>query len=398
LEKTITSGESPSSLPAKSPGDTENVVGEQRVEKGSLLSISDLSIEYKLKSSTLLALDQINLEIGPNSFVAIVGESGCGKSTLALAIIGLLSTPPARISNGAIRYKSKTTLTDLKPSERRQFRGTEIAMIFQEPLTSLNPVYKVGDQIAEAIAVREERKDNPKVDFESDIMQKAYSTRVTGRNEIPSRLPRRTISGLGRRGLVKLLQKEVLDALKRVRIADPEQVIDRYPFELSGGMRQRVMIAMALSQKPALLIADEPTTALDVTTQAQVLKLMKELMNEVNTSILLITHDLAVASQVADRVVVMYAGDIVEDSDVYNLFAEPLHPYSKGLLSCIPSGSKYKARLKPIPGTVPDLTNPPKGCKYASRCPNVMPICHETKPQLIELKPGHRVACFLYGS
>jgi len=187
-----------------------------------------------------------------------------------------------------------------------------------------------------------------------------------------------------------------LDALRRVRIADPEQVMDRYPFELSGGMRQRVMIAMALSQKPALLIADEPTTALDVTTQAQVLKLMKELMNEVNTSILLITHDLSVASQVADRVVVMYAGDIVEDSDVYSLFEAPLHPYSKGLLSCIPSGSKDKARLKPIPGTVPDLANLPKGCKYASRCPSAMSICQENNPKLVEIKPNHRVACYLY--
>ena len=353
-----------------------------------LLTINDLSIEYELKNSTLRALDKVSLDINKNSFVAVVGESGCGKSTLALSIIGLLASPPAKLASGEINYKS-TNLTALKPNERRQFRGTEIAMIFQEPLTSLNPVYKVGDQIAEAIAVREQRKGNPKVDPESDVMQKVYNKTST---ELPSRLPR-----LGRRGgLTKLLKSEVLDALRRVRIADPEQVMDRYPFELSGGMRQRVMIAMALSQKPALLIADEPTTALDVTTQAQVLKLMKELMNEVNTSILLITHDLSVASQVADRVVVMYAGDIVEDSDVYSLFEAPLHPYSKGLLSCIPSGSKDKARLKPIPGTVPDLANLPKGCKYASRCPSAMPICQENNPKLVEIKPNHRVACYLY--
>jgi peptide/nickel transport system ATP-binding protein len=354
-----------------------------------LLSISELSIEYELKDSKLVALDRVTLDIGKNSFLAIVGESGCGKSTLALSIIGLLASPPARITSGEIRYKS-TNLTALRPNERRQFRGTEIAMIFQEPLTSLNPVYKVGDQIAEAIAVREERKGNPRADVESDVMQKTYTRATT---ELPSRIPRFNRRG---GGLAKLLKNEVLDALRRVRIADPEQVIDRYPFELSGGMRQRVMIAMALSQKPALLIADEPTTALDVTTQAQVLKLMKELMNEVSTSILLITHDLSVASQVADRVVVMYAGDIVEDSDVYSLFEEPLHPYSKGLLSCIPSGSKYKGRLKPIPGTVPDLANPPRGCKYASRCPSVMAICRENKPKLIEIKPNHKVACYLY--
>jgi peptide/nickel transport system ATP-binding protein len=352
-----------------------------------LLSISGLSIEYELKNSKLVALDRINLDMGKNSFLAIVGESGCGKSTLALSIIGLLASPPARVTSGEIRYKS-TNLTALKPDERRQFRGTEIAMIFQEPLTSLNPVYKVGDQIAEAIAVREERKGNPRADLESDVMQKTYTKSAI---ELPTRIPR-----FHRGGLTKLLKSEVLDALKRVRIADPEQVMDRYPFELSGGMRQRVMIAMALSQKPALLIADEPTTALDVTTQAQVLKLMKELMNEVSTSILLITHDLSVASQVADRVVVMYAGDIVEDSDVYSLFEAPLHPYSKGLLSCIPSGSKEKARLKPIPGTIPDLENPPRGCKYASRCPSAMPICQENKPKLVEIKPNHKVACYLY--
>ncbi len=358
------------------------------MEKNNLLTISDLSIVYQSKKARLLALDKTNIEIAKNTFVAIVGESGCGKSTLALAIIGLLAIPPAKVEEGAIEYKSVNLVT-LKENERRQYRGTEIAMIFQEPLTSLNPVYKVGDQIAEAIAVREERKGGRNVDPESEVMQKTYKVSTP---TLPSKLPR-----FRRGGLVKLLREEVLDALKRVRIADPEQVIDRYPFELSGGMRQRVMIAMALAQKPALLIADEPTTALDVTTQAQVLKLMKVLMDEVNTSILLITHDLAVASQVADRVVVMYAGDVVEDAGVYDLFSEPLHPYSKGLLSCIPSGSKDKNRLQPIPGSVPNLAIEQVGCKYASRCPNVMAICSTKRPRLIETKTGHRVRCFLYG-
>ncbi len=357
-------------------------------DRRRLLDISDLSIVYEQKKSTALVLDNVDLELDKNTFVAVVGESGCGKSTLALSIIGLLAMPPAKITNGKIEYKS-TVLTALKPNERRQFRGTEIAMIFQEPLTSLNPVYKVGDQIAEAIAVREQRKGKVKGDPQSDVMQKTYRVNDT---EFPSRLPRRRGGTLG-----KLLASEVLDSLKRVRIADPEQVVDRYPFELSGGMRQRVMIAMALSQKPALLIADEPTTALDVTTQAQVLKLMKDLMDEVNTSILLITHDLAVASQVADRVIVMYAGEIVEDSNVYDMFKEPLHPYTQGLLKCIPSGSKEKARLEPISGTVPSLANLPPGCKFASRCPHVMEICRKNRPKLIEVKPNHRVACYLYG-
>ena len=201
-----------------------------------------------------------------------------------------------------------------------------------------------------------------------------------------------------RRKLTKELKTEAMNALKLVRIADPEQVLERYPFELSGGMRQRVMIAMALSQRPAILVADEPTTALDVTTQAQVLKLMKELITEVNTSIVLITHDLAVASQVADRVVVMYAGDVVEDAGVFDLFSKPLHPYTEGLLSCIPSGSKDDTDLKPIAGSVPDLVNPPIGCRYADRCPSVMEICRTRPPKLIEVSPGHRVSCFLYGN
>jgi peptide/nickel transport system ATP-binding protein len=356
--------------------------------ENKLLTISDLTIVYESKKARLLALDKTNIQIEKNTFVAIVGESGCGKSTLALSIIGLLAIPPAKVEEGAIEYKS-VNLVSLKENERRQYRGTEIAMIFQEPLTSLNPVYKVGDQIAEAIAVREERKGGRSTDLESEVMQKSYKVNTPA---LPSKLPR------FRRGrLAKLLRAEVLDALKRVRIADPDEIIDRYPFELSGGMRQRVMIAMALAQKPALLIADEPTTALDVTTQAQVLKLMKVLMDEVNTSILLITHDLAVASQVADRVIVMYAGDVVEDSGVYDLFSEPMHPYSRGLLSCIPSGSKDKNRLKPIPGSVPNLAIEQVGCKYASRCPNVMAICSVKKPRLIEAKPNHKVACFLYG-
>jgi len=351
-----------------------------------LLAISDLSISFESRQGTVLAVQKASLEMGENQFVAVVGESGCGKSTLALAIIGLLGIPPAKIETGKIEYKSVDLLA-LKESDRRKYRGTEIAMIFQEPLTSLNPVYKIGDQIAEAIIVRERRNEHGEGVGETGIMQRAYSTKSVA---APSKLhlPRFASKGL---------EPAILDALKRVRIADPEEIIDRYPFELSGGMRQRVMIAMALSQKPALLLADEPTTALDVTTQAQVLKLMKTLMSEVNTSILLITHDLAVASQVADRIIVMYAGDLVEDCDAFELFSEPLHPYTVGLLACIPSGSKNVAKLKPIPGSVLELNKPTIGCKFASRCAHAMNVCREKKPVLAEVKQGHRVACFLYG-
>ena len=353
---------------------------------GKLLAISDLSISYMSEQGKVHALQDVSLDIGENQFVAVVGESGCGKSTLALAIIGLISMPPAMVESGRIEYRSVDLLA-LKENDRRKFRGTEIAMIFQEPLTSLNPVYKVGDQIAEAIMVREQGHGRGEGVGEIGVMQRTYDSKSVSappRLHLPRIAPRDRTSA-------------VLDALKRVRIADPEQVIDRYPFELSGGMRQRVMIAMALSQKPALLLADEPTTALDVTTQAQVLKLMKTLMTEVNTSILLITHDLAVASQVADRIIVMYAGDVVEDSDVYGLFSEPLHPYTVGLLSCIPSGSKKERKLKPIPGSVFDLTKTTGACKFASRCSRAMAICRQKKPALIEARKGHRVACLLYG-
>lgn len=352
----------------------------------SLLKIDDLKIAYQFHDWRLVALNGVDLEIGEKEFLAVVGESGCGKSTLALSMIGLLPSPPARILDGSILFKG-VDLVRLDNKRLRNYRGTEIAMIFQEPLTSLNPVHRVGDQIAEAILIRESRRAGAGLP-ETEVMQKVYRTDVASSR------------GLRRRGrrLTSELKKEAMEALRLVRVADPEQVLERYPFELSGGMRQRVMIAMALSQRPAILVADEPTTALDVTTQAQVLKLMKELIAEVNTSIVLITHDLAVASQVADRVVVMYAGDVVEDAGVFDLFSQPLHPYTKGLLSCIPTGSKDDTNLLPIPGTVPDLVNPPTGCRYADRCPSVMDICRSKPPQLIEVRPKHKVSCFLYGN
>jgi oligopeptide/dipeptide ABC transporter ATP-binding protein len=351
----------------------------------NLLSIENLSVVYDSSHGRLTALDSVNLDIKNNELLAVVGESGCGKSTLGLSIIGLLPTPGSTIRSGSIQYKG-TDLLKLDGRRIRRYRGTEVAMIFQEPLTSLNPVHKVGEQVADAIMVRELRKSGQS-NVESTVMQKAYRTNWAQDSRLP-RVHMKIPSGL---------RDEIVRYLHLVRIADPEQVLDRYPFELSGGMTQRVMIAMALSQEPALLIADEPTTALDVTTQAQVLKLMRELMDKVKTSILLVTHDLAVASQVADRIVVMYAGQIAEDTDAYSLFSEPLHPYTKGLLSCIPSGYKDESELKPISGTLPDLRNPPSGCRFTPRCPYAMQICSTKTPRLTSTRPnGHKVACFLY--
>jgi len=329
------------------------------MQENSLLEVSQLSIAYQSDFGSVRALDSASLSVRPNELVAIVGESGCGKTTLGLSIIGLLQSPPANVIGGKILYKGYNLL-DFDAERIRNYRGTEIAMIFQEPMTSLNPVYKIGSQIEEAVEVRESRR------LESST----------------SRSKRR---------------KEVMDALTMVRIPDPKHIVNRYPFELSGGMRQRVMIAMALAEKPSLLIADEPTTALDVTTQAQVLKLMRNLMEEVKTSILLITHDLALAAQVADRIAVMYGGQIVEEAEVNELFSDPQHPYTQGLLACIPTGSKDAAKLKPIKGSTADLRGLLVGCKFASRCPYVMDKCRDKTPMLVTTKGTHKVACYLYG-
>lgn len=341
----------------------------------SVLDISDLSICYSTKHGEVHAIDHVSLSIKPDELVAIVGESGCGKTTLGLAVIGLLPMPPAKHLGGQVVLKG-VNLTDLRGAQIRAYRGTGVAMIFQEPMTSLNPVFKIGNQIDEALTIRDSRARVRSKPIHNSMNKVSHENHT-----LSERSSRR---------------EEMIEALKLVRISDPEHVANRYPFELSGGMRQRVMIAMALAQKPSLLIADEPTTALDVTTQAQVLKLMRNLMQEVNTSIMLITHDLAVASQVADRIAVMYGGEIVEEADALDLFAEPSHPYTRGLLSCIPSGSKGARKLSPIQGSAIDLRAVPRGCRFAPRCPNVMDRCLLQDPKLVSIKNDHRVACYLY--
>jgi oligopeptide/dipeptide ABC transporter ATP-binding protein len=337
----------------------------------TVLEVADFSVDYRTSRGEVRALDSINLKVEEKEFIALVGESGCGKTTLGLATIGLLPPKVARIGSGIISYKG-VDLTRLSPTEARKYRGSEIAMIFQEPLTSLNPLKRIGEQIGEAIVLRR-RKEDP---------------RVT--EKIP-RIPGRAWK------LPPHIKEQAERMLTLVRIPDPNHIIDRYPFELSGGMRQRAMIAMALSQQPELLIADEPTTALDVTTQAQVLKLMKEIKDELGTTIMLVTHDLAVASQVADRVVVMYAGQIVEDAEVHAIFSSPKHPYTQGLLSCIPTGSREGKQLTPIKGTIPDLTLRREWCRFQPRCPAAMDVCGKKEPRLKDVEKDHRVACFLYG-
>jgi len=338
----------------------------------TVLELVDFSVHYRSSGGEVRALDSVNLKVEDREFIALVGESGCGKSTLGLAAIGLLPPRAATIKGGIISYKG-VDLTKLSPNEMRNYRGSEIAMIFQEPLTSLNPLRRIGEQIAEAVVLRTQRKNS--------------GSPMKGAPRLPGR----------RWKLPPELKREVELMLKLVRIPDPELIIDRYPFELSGGMRQRTMIAMALSQQPELLIADEPTTALDVTTQAQVLKLMKEIKDKLGTTIMLVTHDLAVASQVADRVIVMYAGKIVEDAEVHEIFSQPKHPYTQGLLSCIPTGHRDGKELTPIKGTIPDLTLTREWCQFQPRCPLAMDVCSRKVPALKEVGKDHRVACFKYG-
>jgi oligopeptide/dipeptide ABC transporter ATP-binding protein len=280
-----------------------------------------------------------------------VGESGCGKSVTSLSIMRLISSPPGKIVGGEIIYRGRDLLK-LNNEEMRKIRGNEISMIFQEPMTSLNPVFTVGNQIGEAIRLHQ---------------------------------------GLGK----KETRKKTIEMLRLVKIADPESRVDAYPHQLSGGMRQRVMIAMALSCNPSLLIADEPTTALDVTIQAQILELMEELQQKFGMALLLITHDLGVVAERADEVAIMYAGKIVERAKAEAIFTRPFHPYTVGLLNSLPgTREKKKKRLAAIPGVVPSPLQLPSGCRFRDRCPKAQGACADAEPQLLERESGHFVACY----
>lgn len=283
--------------------------------------------------------------------MAIVGESGCGKTVLALSILGLIPDPPGRVTEGHILYRGKDLL-DMSDTELMQVRGNHISMIFQEPMTALNPVFRVNDQIAEPLRLHQGFSKNEALD-------------------------------------------KAVDALDMVGIPNPTAIAKAYPHELSGGMRQRVMIAMALACNPDILIADEPTTALDVTIQAQIIDLMNDLKSRMGGSLMLITHDLGVVARMAQRVAVMYSGKIVELADVNNIYAKPLHPYTQGLLASVPTLGDTQ-RLNPIPGIVPSIFNRPQGCRFHPRCPKAYQKCSLMLPPLFEPEPGHTVRCWLY--
>ena len=321
-----------------------------------LLEVKNLKTYFFTDEGTVRAVDGVDLHIDKSETLGVVGESGCGKSVTALSVMKLIPQPPGKIVEGQILYDGRN-LVDLPANQMRKIRGKEISMIFQEPMTSLNPVFTCGEQIAEALRLHE---------------------------------------GLGRRDAMD----KTVEMLKLVHIPNAERRVKEYPHQLSGGMRQRIMIAMALSCNPNLLIADEPTTALDVTIQAQILELLNELKAKLNMAIMLITHDMGVIADTAQRVAVMYGAQIVEEAAVGELFKEPLHPYTQGLLRSIPRidlAATKRQKLEPIGGTVPTLRGPEKpGCRFAPRCGQAKPMHFENTPPLKEVRPGHKVACFLY--
>ncbi len=319
-----------------------------------VLEVKNLKTAFRTEGGQLMAVDDVSFSVMPGQTLGIVGESGCGKSVTSLSVMGLIPNPPGRIVGGEINFKGRD-LVKLPAAEMRKIRGNEISMIFQEPMTSLNPVFTIGNQIMETIILHQKlSKDKAR--------------------------------------------EKAIDMLRLVGIPAPERRIDDYPHQLSGGMRQRVMIAMALSCNPSVLIADEPTTALDVTIQAQILELINDLRKKLNMAVVLITHDLGVVAETCDHVVVMYAGKVVEQGTAEDIFYRPAHPYTRGLLNSIPEdveGERKKGKLETIPGLVPNLLHLKGGCRFMERCSRAKPeTCGKAEPSLDAVGSGHRAACY----
>ncbi len=324
-----------------------------------LLSIQEFSLEFDTFDGVYKAIDRVNIDLAKGESLGIVGETGCGKSVTAKSVLRLVPSPPARVRSGRIMFKDEDLLT-LGEVRMQAIRGNDIAMIFQDPMTYLNPVFSVGAQLVDVIMAHQRFLP------EGERMRKRDA------------------------------RDWAIEMLRKVHLPNPERQVKAYPYQLSGGMRQRVLIAMALSGRPQILIADEPTTALDVTIQAQILDLIGELVDDLGLSVILITHDLGVVASLCDRVVVMYAGQVVEDAKVKDLFDSPAHPYTRGLLGAVPHPGRPPETLAGIPGSLPNLLTPPEGCRFQDRCDHAMDACGRM-PALFSLNAEQSVACWLHG-
>jgi len=385
---------------------------EETLSPDEQLRVKDLIVRFYTYEGIVKAVEKAKLNLRRGETLGIVGETGSGKSVTALTILAL-TPPPGRVEGGSILFRRLNGSIDdiLKLSEEQliRLRGKEISMIFQEPNAALDPLYTVGDQVAEAIlshrlpemldrAIKSLREDvkNGNEGFSTRLQLWAYDEMKRNPDSFKLRLVKRLpiIGKIISKRLNQVVREEIVELLRLMEIPDPERVVDSYPHELSGGMQQRIVIAIALACSPLLLLADEPTTSLDVTVQAQILDLIMRLKERFGTSIIYITHDMGVIAEISDRVAVMYAGNVVEVAPVKELFKNPLHPYTKALLEAIP---RPGATFKSIPGTVPNLVNPPPGCRFHPRCPYAMPRCREEVPELKRISEEHYVACHLYG-
>ncbi|MFW9945552.1 MAG: oligopeptide/dipeptide ABC transporter ATP-binding protein [Candidatus Odinarchaeota archaeon] len=376
-------------------------------EAKKLLEVKNLKTYFYTEEGVVKAVDGVSFDMYQDEVLGLVGETGCGKSVTALSIIGLVREP-GKIIDGSVKLKG-VNLLDLEEKSMRNHRGKDITMIFQDPLNSLNPVMSAGVQIGEVFLLHQE--DELRRLLDEEVLERKQ--KIEERKELMEKLKESDLSEVQKEEiklkikeakekipkipyLKDILNEKVEGIIKEVGIADAKGILKRYPHELSGGMRQRIMIAMALSCEPMLLIADEPTTALDVTIQAQILDLMKDLKERFNTSILMITHDLGIIADMCDRVAVMYSGNIVEYATAERLFKNPRHPYTKGLIGAIPSIEKKDQKLKVIRGMVPNLIYPPSGCRFHPRCDQRMEICDQVKPKLNEIGERYFVACHLF--
>lgn len=358
-------------------------------EKKTIIDVRNLKVNFRTYRGEVKALNGVDLKIYEREVLGLVGESGCGKSVTALTILGLLPEN-AYVLDGEIYFKGEDLLKKSK-EERRILRVNELATVFQDPMTYLNPVITIESQLKEVFMLDKKLLKQAAIAQRLRGKEITFTDLLSGQKSIGSESPNAKVS---RAEIKKTAKNLYIDILRLVKMPDPERILRQYPFELSGGMRQRVMIAMALARRPSVFVADEITTAVDVTIQAQILHLLRELRDKIDASVLMITHDLSVAAEIADRIAVMYGGNVVEVATTKEIFRNPLHPYTVMLMKAIPNVKKPVEKLESIPGTVPEMINPPSGCRFHPRCQAAKDECSVRTPKLREVAENHQVACF----